>query len=225
MLCLGGGRYCVLWNTFSENNVCACVPLCWSCGTPDQAPSLMYVCLQPPPLTHTHSEMRSDSVMNVSAVCPLALHAVLHARVCVCECVCVSYTHSDWAWSWASVCVYMPVCVGEVSVRAWVVTTACCLIGWLEELFTLYLCAQWRGTDPMQTVACTPDSHHTHIHTRTIIPNALASLVTMQTHSCSPTLAASLPGQKYGALNKLTDVGLEGGNWLNKLKYYTDTFT
>lgn len=66
--------------------------------------------------------MRSDSVVNVSAVRPLAHHAVL--------CVCVS----------PRLCV--PVCVGEVTIRAWVVTAACCRIERLEELFTLYLCAK-----------------------------------------------------------------------------------
>ena len=70
-------------------------------GPPDRAPSLMYVCLQPPP-THTHhrAEMRSDSVMNVSAACvnvcvcvcishPFWLSLVVGIRVCVCVCVCV----------------------------------------------------------------------------------------------------------------------------------------
>ena len=105
------------------------------------------------------------------------------------------------------------VCVAEVTVRAWVVTAACCLIGRSEELFLLYLCAQRRGTDPLQTVASTLDSQYTHrTHTHTIIAHALAGLVTMQTHSCSPTLAGSFPRQKYGVLSKLTDVGHDGGS-------------
>lgn len=97
-------------------------------------------------LTHAHTEMRSDSVMNVSAVCPLALHAVLRVFVCV------------WRGARASVCV----CIVRLLSGHW--WWACCLIGWLGGLFTLYLCAQWRGTDPLQTVASAPDSHHTQTH-------------------------------------------------------------
>lgn len=144
--------------------------------------------------------------------------------MCLCACPCVCVLHPFWLSVvmcisvCAAVCLCVCVCVREVTVRAWVVTAECCLIGWLGELFTLYLCAHWRGTDPLQTVASTPDSHHAHTHTHTIIPHALAGLVTMQTHSCSPTLAGPLPAQKYGVLNKLTDVGHDGGNWLNKLK-------
>ncbi len=47
--------------------------------------------------------MRSDSVMNVSAVCPLPLHAELCVNVCVPLCVCVLHPFS--VWSWASACV------------------------------------------------------------------------------------------------------------------------
>lgn len=194
-----------------QRTVCVRVPLCWSCGTPDPAPSLMYVCLQPPPLTHTHTEMRSDSVMNVSAVCPLALHAEL----CACVCVCVFLTefgrgHQHVWWGY---------CQGMGGHRS-------VLSDWLigGVVYTVSLCPVKRNRPPADCSLHTRQSSHTNTHTHTIIPHALAGLVTTQTHSCSPTLAGSLPGQKYGVLNKLTDVGHDGGNWLNKLKYYAITY-
>ena len=189
----GGGRGGLdFWNTFFFFFffwITTCARVCHyvgRVGPPDWAPSLMYVCLQPPPThTHPHAEMRSDRVMNVSAV------------LCTRACVCLT---PEFGRGHQSVCACAPC---EVTARAWVVTPACCLIGWSVELFTLYPCAQRRGTDPLQTVASphqtlTTHTHSPHTHTHTIIPHALASLVTMQTHSRSPTLAGSLPGQKYG---------------------------
>lgn len=195
------------------HNVCAIVLVLWDC----RLSSITNVCLSatsPTSDKHTYTEMRSDSVM---CACPLALHTVrVWECVCVCSYLCV--LHRFWLFGHGHQCVRV-----EVTLRVWVVTAVCRLIGWLRELFTLHLCAQWRGTDPLQTAASASVSHHIQRHICTIIPHALAwGLVTMQTTS---TLAGALPGQKYGVLYKLTDVGHVGGNWLNKLKYYSNAFT
>lgn len=65
--------------------VCAIMSVVWD---PRPSSSITNVCLSaasPTSDTDTHTEMRSDCVMNVSAVCPLALHVVVceyvHVRV------------------------------------------------------------------------------------------------------------------------------------------------
>lgn len=103
--------------------VCVCVSHYISRVGPQThaAPSLMHACLQPPPL-QTHTELRSDGDMNVSAVCPPALRAVL-------VCVCVPPIVTGFGCGFQCVCVCVPDGVGEVTVRAMVVSAACGPIG------------------------------------------------------------------------------------------------
>lgn len=112
LLCLGGGWILCTAKCLFKSTMC--VRVCHYVGHVGPQTQHHHLCMSVCNLphilyTHTHTEMRSDSVMNVSAVRPLTLHAVLCTRVCV--------------------CVRAPVCVGEVTIRAWVVTAACCLIG------------------------------------------------------------------------------------------------
>ena len=214
----GGGGWILLWNTFFFFFfwITTCARVCHyvgRVGPPDWAPSLMYVCLQPPPThTHPHAEMRSDRVMNVSAV--------LCTRVCVCVCLTPEFGRGH-----QSVCACAPC---EVTARAWVVTPACCLIGWSVELFTLYPCAQRRGTDPLQTVASphqtlTTHTHSPHTHTHTpLFPMLWQALLLCRHTPALPLWQAHFPDRSMVFLNKLTDVGHDGGSCPNKLKYYAN---
>ena len=210
----GGGYYSEIPFFFFFFWITTCARVCHyvgRVGPPDWAPSLMYVCLQPPPThTHPHAEMRSDRVMNVSAV--------LCTRVCVC-------LTPEFGRGHQSVCACAPC---EVTARAWVVTPACCLIGWSVELFTLYPCAQRRGTDPLQTVASphqtlTTHTHSPHTHTHTpLFPMLWQALLLCRHTPALPLWQAHFPDRSMVFLNKLTDVGHDGGSCPNKLKYHAN---
>lgn len=159
-----GWKRCTV-NYLFNCSVCVRMPLFCLRGTPRPS-AITNVCLSANlPHLRTLTLKWGQIVSWMSLLCVLQ-HIMLYF-------VCVSVR----AYVWLRV----PVCVGEVTIRAWVVTTACCPIGRLEELFTLYLCAQWRRTDPLQTAASTPDSHEIQAPTHTIIPRTVAGLVTMQT--------------------------------------------
>lgn len=170
-----------------------------------------------PHFRHTHIERRSDSVTSVSAVCPLALYTMrVWERVCVH--MRVSNIHSDWVWSWASVCLcwrgYCQGMGGYCSV----------LSDWLTggAVYIVAVCPVKRNRPPADYSQCIRQSSHTKTHMRHYSP-CFGRRCYYADHSS--TLAGWLPGQKYGVLNKLTDIGHVRGKWLNKLKYYCNAFT
>ena len=187
----GGGYYSEIPFFFFWITTCARVcHYVGRVGPPDWAPSLMYVCLQPPPThTHPHAEMRSDRVMNVSAV--------LCTRVCVC--VCVSHTR---VWSWASECVCVCALRGY---RQGMGGHPSVLPDWLigGVVYIVSLCPAKRNRPPADCSLSTPDTQHTHTlttHTHT------------HTHHYSPCFgkpcyyADTLPLSHSGRLTSRTEV-------------------
>lgn len=127
----------------------------------------MHVCLQDLPLQthtlkHTHTEMGSDSVIEVSALCPLAPHALLCVIMCVTMYVCPNI-QSDWVY----VCL-RGYCQG-MGVHHSVLSDW--LIG--VVVYIVSLCPVKRNRPPTDCSLCTRQSSHqarAHTHTHHYSP-------------------------------------------------------